>query len=263
MTTLHTFDGTDGNNPQAGLIQATDGNFYGTTFSGGTSNYCDSGCGTVFKMTPSGSLTTLHSFSGTDGYNVYAGLVQGTDGNFYGTTFNGGAQNVGEVYKITPSGTLTVLHTFDGTDGDYPRAALIQATDGNFYGTTFQGGAYGQGTVFAITPSGSLTTLYSFCHQSGCADGANPIGGVIQASDGNFYGTTNAEGADNSGTIFKLSVSHSTLTVSTSGNGSVTSTDGFINCPGTCSHPYLDNTQVTLNATPATGWAFTGWGGAC
>ena len=154
FTTLHTFDGTDGNNPQAGLIQATDGNFYGTTYSGGTSNYCGGGCGTVFKMTPSGSLTTLHSFSGTDGYNVYAGLVEGTDGNFYGTTFNGGAQNVGEVYKITPSGTLTVLYTFCSqtgcTDGEYPRAALMQATDGNFYGTTFQGGAYDQGTECSL-----------------------------------------------------------------------------------------------------------------
>ena len=268
LTTLHTFDGTDGGNPQAGLTLATDGNFYGTTYSGGTSNYCGGGCGTVFKMTPSGSLTTLHSFSGTDGYNVYAGLVEGTDGNFYGTTFNGGAQNAGEVYKITPSGTLTVLHSFcsqtNCTDGAYPRAALIQATDGNFYGTTFQGGANNsQGTVFSITPGGSLTTLYSFCAQTGCADGADPIGGVIQATDGNFYGTTFQGGATNQGAVFKLSVSYSTLTVSVNGNGAVTSTDGFINCPGTCSHSYLQNTQVTLNATPATGWAFSGWAGAC
>ena len=241
LTTLHTFEGTDGNNPQAGLIQATDGNFYGTTYSGGTSNYCGGGCGTVFKMTPSGSLTTLHSFSGTDGYNVAAGLVEGTDGNFYGTTFNGGPQNVGEVYKITPSGTLTVLYSFCSqtscTDGAYPRAALVQATDGSFYGTTSAGGAYGQGTVFAMTPSGSLTTLYTFCPQSGCADGANPIGGVIQASDGNFYGTTNAGGNNNSGTVFKLQP-QATLTVSVAGQGAVTSTDSFINCPGTCTHTY-------------------------
>ncbi len=193
--------------------------------------------------------------------------MEGTDGNLYGTTVNGGAQNTGEVYKITRSGTLTVLYSFcsqtNCTDGGYPKAALVQATDGNFYGTTSGGGANSQGTVFAITPSGSLTTLYSFCARSGCTDGANPIAGVIQASDGNFYGTTYAGGADNSGTVFKLSVSYNTLTVTTSGNGVVTSTDGHINCPGTCSQEYLDNTRVTLNATPATGWAFTGWGGGC
>ena len=173
------------------------------------------------------------------------------------------AQNVGEVYKITPSGTLTVLHTFDGTDGDYPRAALIQATDGNFYGTTFQGGAYGQGTVFAITPSGSLTTLYSFCPQSGCADGANPVGGVIQASDGNFYGTTNAGGADSSGTVFRLSVSYSTLTVSTSGDGASPAPTASSIARAPAPTPISITPQVTLNATPASGWAFTGWGGAC
>ena len=267
LTTLHNFDGTDGHNPQAGLIKATDGNFYGTTYSGGTSKYCSGGCGTVFKMTPSGSLTTLHSFSGTDGYNVAVGLVEGTDGNLYGTTVNGGAQNVGVVYKITLSGTLTVLYSFCSrtgcTDGDYPRAGLIQAKDGNFYGTTFQGGAYDQGTVFVMTPSGSLSTLYSFCPKSGCADGANPTAGVIQASDGNFYGTTYQGGANNEGTVFKLQVNEDTLTVSVSGSGTVTSTDGYINCPGTCSHLYSHNAPVTLNAAAAGGWSFAGWSGAC
>ena len=221
LTTLHTFNGTDGDNPQAGLIQATDGNFYGTTFSGGTSNYCGGGCGTVFKITPGGSLTTLHSFSGTDGYNVQAGLVEGSDGNFYGTTVNGGAQNVGEVYKITPSGSLTVLYSFCSqtgcTDGAYPKAGLMQATDGNFYGTTSAGGANNsQGTVFAITPGGSLTTLYSFCAQTGCADGTTPVAGVVQASDGNFYGTTYGGGSNNSGTVFRMPIPVLTNTVLTS-----------------------------------------------
>ena len=267
LTTLHTFGGTDGNNPQAGLILGSDGNFYGTTYSGGTSNYCGYGCGTVFKITPSGSLTSLHSFSGTDGYNVQAGLVEGTDGNFYGTTFNGGPQNTGVVYKITPSGTLTVLYAFCSqtgcSDGGYPRASLVQGTDGNFYGTTSAGGANGQGTVFAITPGGSLTTLYAFCARSGCADGATPVGGVIQASDGNFYGTTNAGGTSGSGTVFRLQLVSYTLTVTPPQNGTVTSSDGFITCPGTCSHSYVENSQVTLNANPAQGYQFGSWGGAC
>ena len=267
LTTLHTFDGTDGHNPQAGLILATDGNFYGTTYSGGTSNNCSGGCGTVFKITPGGSLTTLHSFSGTDGYDVQAGLVEGSDGNFYGTTVPGGAHNDGVVFKITPSGTLTVLYSFCSqtgcTDGAYPKAALMQATDGNLYGTTSAAGANSQGTVFAITPGGSLTTLYSFCPQTGCADGANPIGGVIQASDGNFYGTTNAGGATNQGTVFRVQLNEDTLTVTLVGDGTVTSTDGFIDCPGVCSHIYQHNAQVTLNATAAGGWVFSDWSGAC
>ena len=266
VATLYTFSGgTDGAHPESALIQATDGNFYGTTSRGGTSNNCGSGCGTVFKMTAGGSLTTLHSFDLSDGQVPVAGLVQGTDGSFYGTASGGGAggSNGGTVFKITAGGTFTLLHTFNSTDGYSPRGGLVQGRDGNFYGTTSGGGAHGQGTVFAITPDGLLTTLYSFCPQSGCADGSAPVAGLIQASDGNFYGTTSGGGNDNSGTIFKLSVSYSTLTVSTTGNGLVTSTDGFISCPVTCTYNYLDNSQVTLNATPAPGSAFTGWGGAC
>ena len=102
----------------------------------------------------------------------------------------------GTVFKITPSGTLTTLHSFDGTDGANPYAGLVQATDGNFYGTTSSGGANGDGTVFKITPSGTLTTLYSFCSQSGCTDGANPDAGLVQATNGNFYGTTLDGGAE-------------------------------------------------------------------
>ena len=267
FTTLHTFDGTDGDNPQAALIQGTDGNFYGTTYSGGTSSYCGSGCGTIFKITPSGSLTTLYNFSGTDGFNVQAGLVQGLDGNFYGTTVNGGAHNVGEVYKITPSGTLTVLYSFCSqtscTDGAYPKAALMQASDGNFYGTTSSSGVYGQGTVFAINSGGTLTTLYSFCAQSGCADGGNPVAGVTQASDGYLYGTTYAGGSANSGTVFKLHLVSYLLTVTAPQNGTVTSSDGYINCPGSCTHSYVENSQVTLTGNPAQGYQFSSWGGAC
>ena len=219
LTTLHTFAGysTDGATPYAGLVQATDGNFYATTYAGGTSGNCQGGCGTVFKITPGGTLTTLHSFDWYDGASPTGALVQGTDGNFYGTTYGGGAnQYYGTVFKITPSGTLTSLYSFcaqaNCADGAMPYAGLLQASDGNFYGTTLEGGANSGcslgsgtcGTVFKITPGGTLTTLYSFCAQPGCADGGNPYAGLVRGSDGNFYGTTFGRGANGYGTVFKI-----------------------------------------------------------
>jgi uncharacterized repeat protein (TIGR03803 family) len=221
LTTLYSFCSqsgcTDGANPLAGLVQATDGNFYGTTQSGGA-NLCGGyGCGTVFKITPGGMLTTLHTFcseSGcADGANPLAGLVQATDGNFYGTTQSGGANGSGTVFKITPSGTLTTLHTFCSesrcADGIYPYAGLVQATNGYLYGTTQQGGTADYGTVFKITPGGTLTTLYSFCSQSGCTDGFYPMAALVQATDGNLYGTTGG----GSGTVFKITPSGTLTTL--------------------------------------------------
>jgi uncharacterized repeat protein (TIGR03803 family) len=223
LTTLYSFDVGDGAQPYAGLVQATDGNFYGTTVSGGRARD-----GTVFEITPSGTLSTLYSFCSQancgDGANPYAGLVQATDGNFYGTTSAGGAYDTGTVFKITRSGTLTTLHSFDGTDGASPRAGLVQATDGNFYGTTGGGGAYDSGTVFEITPSGTLTTLYSFCPAGfPCADGAGPAG-LVQAIDGNFYGTTYYGGASGNcglgcGTVFKITPSGTLSTLHSFDNG--------------------------------------------
>ncbi len=196
----------------------TDGNFYGTTSRGGASGNCPgpyvSGCGTVFKITPSGILTTLHSFNYTDGSEPWAGLVQASDGNFYGTTEWGGAYGAGTVFEVATAGTLTTLHTFDGTDGYSPLGALVEATDGNFYGTTMEGGANGSGTVFRITPSGTLTTLYSFCSQTNCSDGYWPYAGLVQASDGNFYGTTGSGGAfGHYGTVFKITPSGAMTTL--------------------------------------------------
>jgi uncharacterized repeat protein (TIGR03803 family) len=198
LTTLHSFDGTDGEGPNAGLVQGISGNFYGTTTTGGSG--CPSGCGTIFEITPSGVLTTLQNFDLTDGAASYAPLVQGTDGNFYGTTTAGGTHSFGTVFKITPAGTLTTLYSFGGPDGDYPAAALVQGADGNFYGTTVYGGTANYGTVFKITPSGTLTTLYSFNGQ----DGAYPWAVWIQATDGNFYGTTTQGGANGDGAIFAM-----------------------------------------------------------
>jgi uncharacterized repeat protein (TIGR03803 family) len=206
FTTLYNFcsqtNCTDGRNPYAELIQATDGKFYGTTLVGGPHNPSCSGgfgCGTVFKMTPAGTLTTLHSFDNTDGAFPYAGLVQGANGQFYGTTATDGANGDGTVFKMTPSGTLTTLHNFDNTDGSYPEARLVQATDGNFYGTTLNGGANGKGTVFKMTPAGTLTTLHSFDG----TDGEGPQG-LVLASNGKVYGTTSGGGANGDGTAFSI-----------------------------------------------------------
>jgi uncharacterized repeat protein (TIGR03803 family) len=209
LTTLYSFCAqggvlcTDGDLPTAGLVQATDGDFYGTTYAGGANLG-----GTVFKITPSGMLTTLYSFCPknicTHGQYPEAGLIQATNGDLYGTTYAGGANGDGTIFKITPSGTLTTLHSFDNTDGANPDAGLVQGINGDFYGTSGSGGANLGGTIFKITPSGTLTTLYSFCSQSGCTDGDDPSGVLIQATDGDFYGTTEYGGAINQGTVFKI-----------------------------------------------------------
>jgi uncharacterized repeat protein (TIGR03803 family) len=200
VTTLTSFDVTNGADPFAGLVQGTDGNFYGTTQAGGASGRCTNGCGTVFKITAAGTLTTLHSFDSTDGSGSEGGLVLGTDGNFYGTTYAGGANGDGTVFKITPAGTLTTLHTFGGADGRNPASSLVQATNGNFYGTTNFGGASNNGTVFKMTAAGTLTPLHSFDR----TDGFIPSGGLVQATNGNFYGTTLYGGENNYGTVFEI-----------------------------------------------------------
>ncbi len=218
LTTLATFTGPNGANPQSTLIQGIDGNLYGTTYNGGVNNNCtDGGCGTVFKVTTGGMLTTLYSFCPqkgcTDGANPYAGLVQASDGNFYGTTEGGGAHQSGTVFKITPSGMLTTLYSFCSQgrscpDGASPLGALVQGKDGNFYGTT------SGNTVFKITPAGTLTTLYKFCSQTGCPDGSYLYAGLLQASDGNFYGTTAEFGANGrGGTVFKITPSGTLTTL--------------------------------------------------
>jgi uncharacterized repeat protein (TIGR03803 family) len=156
LTTMHSFHGADGAAPDAALVQGTDGNLFGTTNLGGTNNLpaCTTnngpGCGTVFKITLGGTLTTLHSFDLVDGYGPFAGLVQGTDGNFYGTTA-GGPNDYGTVFEITPGGTLTTLHSFYGTDGIYPFGGLVQGADRSFYGTTYQEGGNCCGTVFSLS----------------------------------------------------------------------------------------------------------------
>jgi uncharacterized repeat protein (TIGR03803 family) len=215
LTTLYSFCSasacTDGSHPITGLVLATNGDLYGTTEDEGAK-----GGGTVFKITTGGTFTTLYTLCSlsncADGEEAW-GLVQGTNGNFYGTTEGGGANNVGTVFELTAAGVLTTLHSFDTTDGADPFAGLIQAANGDFYGTTYIGGANGEGTVFKITPSGTLSTLYSFCSGSGCPDGANPYDGLVQGTDGNFYGTTYAGGANFYGTVFEITPAGSLTTL--------------------------------------------------
>ena len=206
-TTLHSFTrGSDGAYPYAPPVEGNDGNFYGTTTAGGIAG-CGSGCGTIYKITPAGVLTILYQFDITHGYFPYGPLVLGTDGNFYGTAPNGTIANSGVVFKITPAGKFTLLYGFDGTHGENPFAGLVQGADGNFYGTTINGGSTGSGVVFKITPGGKPTVLHNM---NGTTDGARPFGGLVLASDGNFYGanayggTVNSNCADGCGTFFKI-----------------------------------------------------------
>jgi len=197
MTTLVNFSGANGAMPVSNLIEASDGNLYGTTLRGGTL-----GNGSVFQLTPAGVLTTIHNFAGADGRYPYGSLVEGADGYLYGTTTEGGALEQGTVFRIAPDGVLTTLHSFTGLDGNMPYANLVPATDGNFYGTTAGGGSNGTGygSLFRMTPTGVVTTQYSF---TGGNDGRFPYNSLLQASDGNLYGVTSNGGPDNCGSIFQ------------------------------------------------------------
>jgi uncharacterized repeat protein (TIGR03803 family) len=231
LTSLYSFTGgNDGAEPLAGLVQGSDGYFYGTTYYGGTH-----GIGTVFKISSGGALTSLYSFTGgNDGYWPEAELAQGSDGNFYGTASRGGTTGYGTVFKISATGALTSLYSFTGgNDGAYPEAGLVQGSDGNFYSTTSSGGMNGgSGTVFEISTNGALTSLYSF---TGGNDGALP-NGLAQGTDGYFYGTTYYGGTNDAGTVFKISATGAltSLYSFTGGNdgsrpdaGLVQSSDGY------------------------------------
>jgi uncharacterized repeat protein (TIGR03803 family) len=199
LTNLHSFGGSDGRYPYAGLVRGTDGNFYGTTASGGTSGTN----GTVYRISPSGDFTNLYSFSGMDGSRPYAGLTQGSDGKFYGTTALGGTTGLGVIFRMGSNGSITNLHSFVGPEGGLPYSGLLQGSDGNYYGTTSYWGANtNYGSIFRIDPNGNLTTLHSF---SGL-DGAVPEARLLQGADGNFYGTTYQGGTNDQGTIFRFSV---------------------------------------------------------
>jgi uncharacterized repeat protein (TIGR03803 family) len=210
LTTLYSFtNGSDGAIPNA-LTQGGDGDFYGTTLEGGATNaqYPD-GFGTVFKISTNGALTALYSFTGLmDGSTPVAGLVLGSDGDFYGTTDTGGSSTYnsatgGTIFKITPKGVLTTLFAFDNADGFNPQAPLVQASDGNFYGTAYSSET-GSGTVFSMTPGGALTTIYAFGDAYNNSEGGYPCAGLMQASDGNLYGSTSQFGSLGGGTLLRV-----------------------------------------------------------
>ncbi len=261
LTTLHTFTGPDGSNPIGAMLQASNGNLYGTTSEGGSSTTCPYdpfiGCGTVFQITPSGKFTTLHVFDGSDGaLPGYGGsLIEGTDGNLYGTATDGGASPLctsgcGAIFKISPAGKFTTLYNFcsqpNCADGSTPVESLVQGTDGNIYGTTVEGGnSNSGGTIFSITPQGVLTTLYDFCSQPNCADGLGPEAALIQSTDGNFYGTAEWSGTNNSGTIFRLSMELGPFVKLVQDAGKVGQTIGIYG------QGLTGTTGVFLNGTPA------------
>lgn len=220
MTILHSFGNfdSDGVEPVASLVQASDGNFYGTTANGGenacTTVYATNNCGTLFRMTPSGETTILHSFGPSWGDPIasWSALIQGADGALYGTTLAGGGGgfcpqlfSCGTVFRFTLAGELSIVHAFanDSIEDGFGPSQLSLGRDGNFYGTTNAGGINDHGTAFAITPTGVLTTLYSFGPFPTAI--SNPVGGLIQGGDGAFYGVTRESGdGGGMGTVFKL-----------------------------------------------------------
>jgi uncharacterized repeat protein (TIGR03803 family) len=214
-TVLYSFNanGKQGSNPYAGLVMDAAGSLYGTTWLGGNVDICGSGCGTVFKLSPSGNgkwtETVLHSFHGKDGANPYAGLVFDTAGNLYGTTWMGGTESCdcGVIFKLSPGTngkwTEAVLHSFNGKDGANPYAGLVFDTAGNLYGTTFST-TDGESTVFKLTPGANGKWTHAVAHAFNGKDGENLYAGVVVDAEGNLFGAAAGGGAYGDGTIFKL-----------------------------------------------------------
>ena len=276
LTPLYLFPSYTNYCPYGGLTWGNDGNLYGTTSE--SVSYPNT-YGRIFTITTNGNLSVLATFKGTNGSQPLAPLTLGSDGNFYGTTSQGGANSLGTVFKVTTNGTLTSLVSFGGTNGCTPAyGALIQAGDGNFYGTTLYGGSNysggvftGNGTVFRVDTNGNLTTLIYF----NGTNGAIPSLGLTIGIDQNFYGTTQVGGTSNLGTVFKMSADGTlnTLFSFTGTNGKWPDTllaqdaDGFLY--GTTAYSILDNGtstngtvfKVTTNGVLTTLFHFDGTNG--
>jgi len=228
-TILYSFDQAHGSGPAGSLVEGTDGNFYGVTSGGGTGTNCIGGCGTIFKITPQGSLTSLYSFNLTTDAAAPGNLIQGADGNFYGTAASGGPggycpssdptlilKGCGIVFKITPAGALTTVYEFEGMNDGAAPAGLIQAKGGSFYGFASSPNNTNDGSIFQLTSAGVLTTVVVFNGTNGSSPNT-----LLQTSDGNFYGTSSGQGGilENGvptqlsigGTLFQLSPTTGTL----------------------------------------------------
>jgi uncharacterized repeat protein (TIGR03803 family) len=195
---IHNFNYSDGSGPNGGLVLAGDGNYYGTTAWGGTNG----GDGTIYRLNPDLSITSLYSFNGTTGLNPSDDLVVGQDGKLYGRTESGGAFNDGTVFSITTNGVFDLLYSFAGTNGIRPHAALFAGADGNFYGTTAAGGTNDQdGVIYEVAPAGTFNIVAYFNGDNGLSS----FGPLVRNTDGTLYGTTFNGGSFGSGNIFQLS----------------------------------------------------------
>ncbi|MFT3682978.1 MAG: T9SS type A sorting domain-containing protein [Ferruginibacter sp.] len=203
---------TDGGQSYSSLLEGTDGNLYGATYSGGTNSY-----GTIFKITKAGVFTVLrHLSSTTDGAYPQGDLIQATDGAIYGSCYSGGSKGNGTIFKITTAGVFTVLrHLTSSTDGGNPFGNLYQHTDGALYGLNRTGGTSTSGTAYKITTGGTFTILHSFVPAT---EGSTPNGGFTRGSDGNLYAMTNTGGAYGFGTAFRMTTT-GTVTVIAAFNG--------------------------------------------
>ena len=195
-TILHNFAGSEGTEPDGGVIVMGNGNIFGTAGSGGSS-----GNGTIFKLTAAGKFKVLHDFSSSDGAFIRGDLIRDGLGNLYGTALFGGVNGDGTVFKYGADGTFTVLHAFNGADGEFPEHGVVKDSAGNLYGATAFGGASDNGSVYKLAPDGTLTTLHSFTNG---ADGGFLYGGLDIDKDGNVYGSTVDAGANGQGTVFKI-----------------------------------------------------------
>jgi uncharacterized repeat protein (TIGR03803 family) len=267
--TVHNMTTDEGTTPRGVLVQGPDGAFYGTASSGGGASPQR---GDVFKVTPTGAFTLLHSFVYTEGFQPMAGLTLGPDGNFYGVNFTAGPSNIqydytdGTIFKITPTGTVTLLHDFANmSDCGNPLGPLTLGPDGYFYGTASNGGPYGMGAVFRIKPDGSSYSIVYAFH--GIADGAHPQGRLIFGPDGNIYGTTyngfstgpTPDQATGDGTVFRLTVRTPASDFNGDGLGDLILQNASTNVVGLW---YMNGpTRIgaaAVSSTPGAGWKAVG-----